>query len=126
MQIGLVQILQLETRLELGMLRFAEGRSEDAAGHFVQALQAAADRTDPSVDEMVLLAGLHAQLSRLPDAVVAAALPGKPNATNGAKAHADQAMAFLDRPRRRASGTSSCSQNRTPTTRCVIATISKS
>jgi serine/threonine-protein kinase len=92
-----VQELQLETRLELGMLRLVEGRPEEAARHFARAIKAAADRSDPSVDELVRLAGVHAQFSRLPDPVVADALAGTADATAGAKAHADRATALLSR-----------------------------
>jgi serine/threonine protein kinase/tetratricopeptide (TPR) repeat protein len=90
-QIAPVQALQLETRLELGMLRLAEGRTQDAAEHFARALQAAADRPEPSVEEIVLLAAVHAQSSRLPEPLGAAADPG------GATSHADRAMAQLNR-----------------------------
>ena len=92
-QVSLVQELQLEARLELGMLRQAEGRTDDAARHFAQALESGRARSRPSVEEMILLAVIHAQLSRLPDGVVATALADK----STAKAHGDQAMELLSR-----------------------------
>jgi hypothetical protein len=92
-----IQILQLETRLELGILRLAEGRVEEAASHFARAEQAAANRPEPSVDEIVMLAGVQAQLSRIPDAVVVATLGKTPNSAAGAKAHADRAVTLLTR-----------------------------
>ncbi|HLW97829.1 MAG TPA: tetratricopeptide repeat protein [Candidatus Acidoferrales bacterium] len=96
-EVSLVQELHLETRLELGMLRLAEGRQEVAANHFAQAIKAAAKHADPSVDELVFLVGIHAQLSRLPDTVVKSALAGGPDAGVVAKEQADEAMALLNR-----------------------------
>jgi eukaryotic-like serine/threonine-protein kinase len=96
-EVSLVQELQLETRLELGMLRFAEGREEVAANHFAQAIKASANRTDPSVDELVFLAGIHAQLCRLPESVVMPALTKGPDDGVGPKAQADKAMVLLNR-----------------------------
>jgi hypothetical protein len=94
-EVSLVQVLQLETRLELGMLRLAEGRQPEAADQFARAIQAAAGRPEWSVDELILLAGVHAQVSRLPESVAATALAGGPDAGAGARAHADRAMALL-------------------------------
>ncbi len=96
-EVSLVQELQLETRLELGMLRLAEGRQEVASNHFAQAIKASAKHADPSVDELVFLTGIHAQLSRLPDNVVKSALAGGPGAGVGAMEQADRAMALLNR-----------------------------
>jgi serine/threonine protein kinase len=96
-QVSLVQELQLETRLELGLLRLAEGHAEEAAGHLAQAARAATGRPDPSLGELVMLAGIHAQLSRVPDAVVAAMPTGAPVAATSGSSQADQAMGLLTR-----------------------------
>jgi serine/threonine protein kinase len=96
-EIALVQVLQLETRLELGMLRLSENKLAEAAGHFSRALQGAASRPEKSLGESVRLAAIHAQLSTLPDAIVAADFAGVPDALKDAKAHADRAMTLLSR-----------------------------
>jgi len=96
-EVSLVQELQLETRLELGMLRIAEGKPEVAANHFAQAIKAAANHKDPSVDELVFQAGIHAQLSRLPETVVTSAFAKVPGSVAGPSSHADSAMALLNR-----------------------------
>jgi tetratricopeptide (TPR) repeat protein/tRNA A-37 threonylcarbamoyl transferase component Bud32 len=70
-----VQEQQLATRLELGMLCLAEGHEKVAAVHLAQAFKAGAGRLMMSVDELVLLAGIHAQTSKLPDAVISPSLP---------------------------------------------------
>jgi tetratricopeptide (TPR) repeat protein len=93
--VSLVQQLHLETRLELGILRLSENKPSEAAGHFAQAVKASAGRSEMSVDELVLLAGNHAQTSKLSDAVVAAEFASVPDVPTDAKAHADRAMALL-------------------------------
>jgi hypothetical protein len=78
---ALVQELLLENRLELAMVRIAEGRPADAVKYLEQAVATAADRAEPSVDELVGLATVHAQLSRVAGAA--------------ASGHADRALALL-------------------------------
>jgi serine/threonine protein kinase/tetratricopeptide (TPR) repeat protein len=102
--VSLVQVLQLETRLELGLLRLSENQPAEAAGHFSRALQAATGGPEKAVDELVLLAAIHAQVSTLPEAIVAAELAAVPEAPMGAKAHADRAMALLIRAAEKAFG----------------------
>jgi tetratricopeptide (TPR) repeat protein len=96
-QVSMVQILHLETRLELGILRLSENKPAEAAGHFAEAVKAAAGRPEMSVDELVRLAGVHAQMSKLPDAAVATEFATVPDAPKDAKGHADRAMALLSK-----------------------------
>jgi tetratricopeptide (TPR) repeat protein/tRNA A-37 threonylcarbamoyl transferase component Bud32 len=95
--ISVVQVLHLETRLQLGILRLSENKPAEAAGHFAQAVKATGGRLEKSVDELVRLAGIHAQTSRLSDAVVASEFADVPEVPKDAKAHADRAMAVLSK-----------------------------
>ena len=93
--VPLVQEVQLLTRLELGMLRVAQGRNDEAGGHFANAITSAAEQIEMSVDGVVCLAAVHAQVSKLPDGVVAAAFAGQPNAAGG-KENANRATDLLN------------------------------
>jgi eukaryotic-like serine/threonine-protein kinase len=93
--VPLVQEVQLLTRLELGMLRVAQGRNDEAGGHFANAITTAAEQIEMSVDGVVCLAAVHAQVSKLPDGVVAAAFAGQPNAASG-KENANRATHLLN------------------------------